>query len=177
LRSATLHYYHGQYAEAAATFERAAALGEHDQQIHGNLADALWWTPGRREEAVATYRRAVGLAETDLGRTPDDPMLKAQLGYYYGRIGDGERSRRYLDEATRAGPDVAYVQYYRAVAAVDRGDRATGLEAMKQMIRLGFTAEMIRNGPEFAAVLQEPGYRQLVEAGAEETQHGAQGGK
>ena len=174
---ATLQYYHGQYAEAAATFERAAALGEHDQQIHGNLADALWWTPGRREEAVATYRRAIGLAEMDLGTTPDDPMLKAQLGYYYGRIGDLERSRRYLDEAVRGGRDVAYVQYYRAVAAVDRGDRATGLDAMTQMMRLGFTAEMIRNGPEFAAVLQDPGYRQLVEAGAEESQNGAPGGK
>jgi hypothetical protein len=104
-------------------------------------------------------------------------MLKAQLGYYYGRVGDLERSRRYLDEAASAGPDVAYVQYYRAVAAVDRGDRATGLDAMAQMIRLGFTAEMIRNGPEFAAVLQNPEYRRLLGSGEEQSKQGAQGGK
>ena len=173
----TMQYYDGQYAAAAATFERAVALGEHDQLVHGNLADALWWTPGRREEAVAVYRRAIGLAETDLGTTPDDPMLKAQLGYYYGRIGDRARSRRYLDEAVNAAPDVAYVQYYRAVAAVDRGDRATGLDAMAQMIRLGFTPELIRSGPEFAAVLHDPDYRRLTGAGEEQSTQGAQGGK
>lgn len=173
---ATLQYYQGQFAEAAATFERAVALGEHDQAIHGNLADALWWTPGRRADAVATYRRAIALAEADLGVTPDDPMLKAQLGYYYGRVGDPETSRRYLDAAVAAGPDIAYVQYYRAVAAVDRGDRITGLEALAQMIRLGFTASMIRNAPEFAAVLQDPAYRRVVEAGEEQSKHGAQGG-
>jgi TolB-like protein/Flp pilus assembly protein TadD/DNA-binding winged helix-turn-helix (wHTH) protein len=173
----TLQYYNGQYAEAAATFERAVALGEHDQMVHGNLADALWWAPGRREEAVAVYRRAIGLAEMDLGVTSEDPTLKAQLGYYYGRVGDLESSRRYLDEASRAGPDVAYVQYYRAVAAVDRGDRDTSLDAMAQMIRLGFTAEMIRNGPEFAAMLDDPEYRRLTESGEERSKQGAQGGK
>ncbi len=94
--------------------------------------------PGRRREAIALYRRAIGLAETELGATPDDPMLQAQLGYYYGRVGDRARSRRYLDDAVAAGPDMLYVQYYRAVAAADRGDRATGLDAMAELIRLGF---------------------------------------
>jgi Flp pilus assembly protein TadD len=172
---ATLQYYRGQFAEAAATYERAVALGEHDQTLHGNLADALWWTPGRRTEAIAVYRRAIALAEADLGVTPEDPTLRAQLGYYYGRVGNLDQSRRYLDAAVASGPEVAYVQYYRAVAAVDRGDRATGLQALAQMIRLGFTATMIRNAPEFAAVLQDPGYRQLVEAAAEKPQQGTQG--
>ncbi|HEX9207292.1 MAG TPA: tetratricopeptide repeat protein [Steroidobacteraceae bacterium] len=173
----TLQYFSGRFEEAAATLQRAAVLGAHDQQIHGNLADALWWIPGRREEAVATYRRAIGLAEGDLVVTPRDPVLKAQLGYYYGRVGDLERSRRYLDEAVAVGPDVAYVQYYRAVAAVDRGDRATGLEAVAQLIKLGYPAAMIRSGPEFRSVMNDPAYRQLTEPGAGHSTQGQQGGK
>jgi hypothetical protein len=68
------------------------------------------------------------------------------------------------------------VQYYRAVAAVDRGDRTTGLDAMAQMIRLGFPAGLIRSGPEFAAVLQDPDFRRLVGT-AEQSKQVAQGGK
>jgi TolB-like protein/Flp pilus assembly protein TadD len=174
---ATMQYYDGQYAEAAANFERAVTLGEHDQSVRGNLADALWLVPDKRQEAIATYRRAIGLAEAELAVTRDDAMLKAQLGYYYGRVGDLERSRRYLDAAVAAGPDELYVQYYRAVAAVDRGDRATGLDAMSQLLRLGYSAAMIRSGPEFRAVMNDPAYRKLTESGEKRTGQNSSGGK
>lgn len=174
---ATMQYYDGKYAEAAANFERAVLLGEHDQAVRGNLADALWLVPGRREEAVATYRRAISLAEAELAVTRDDPMLRAQLGYYCGRIGELERSRRHLEEAVAAGADEVYVQYYRAVAAVDRGDRATGLEAMAQLIRLGYSADMIRSGPEFRAVMDDPEYRRLIASNDEDSTQSPQGGK
>ena len=172
---ATMQYYEGKYAEAAANFERAVVLGEHDQTVRGNLADALWLVPGRREEAIATYRRAIGLAEAELAVTPDDPMLSAQLGYYYGRVGDLERSRRYLDAALAAGPGDVYVQYYRAVAAVDRGDRATGLDAMAQLIRLGYSPAMIRSGPEFRAVMDDPEYPAADRIGRKTSQAGRTG--
>lgn len=174
---ATMQYYDGQYQEAAANFERAVALGEHDQSVRGNLADALWMVPGRREEAVTTYRRAIGLAEAEVAVTRNDPMLWAQMGYYFGRIGDLERSHRYLDAALATGPDEVYVQYYRAVAAVDRGDRATGLEAMAQLIRLGYSAAMIRSGPEFRAVMNDPEYQRLIGSSEKQSKQGAQGGK
>ena len=88
--------------------------------------------------------------------------MRAQVGYYYGRIGESRRSRAYLDAALQAGPDLLYVQYYRGVAAADRGDRATTLAAVSDMIRLGYSRDLLRSAPEFRSLLQDPEYKKLV---------------
>lgn len=159
---ATIQFVLGRFEDAARNFERAVALGEYDQVVHGNLADALWQIEGRREVAVRVYGRAIELAEQELASTPNDSILRAQVGYYYGRVGEAQRSLAYLDEALRAGPELLYVQYYRGVAAADRGDRDTALAAVSDMIRLGYPREQLRSAPEFRSLLQDPEYKNLV---------------
>jgi TolB-like protein/tetratricopeptide (TPR) repeat protein len=159
---ATTHYYLGQFPEAVRYFENALALGEHDQVVWGNLADALWQIDGRRDEAIPKYRHAIELAEAELAATPGDPTLRAQLGYYYGRAGDPARSESYLAQATAAGPDKLYVQYYRAVAAADRGDRAAALEALTDLVGLGYPKALLRSAPEFRSLLQDRRYKEIA---------------
>jgi TolB-like protein/Flp pilus assembly protein TadD/DNA-binding winged helix-turn-helix (wHTH) protein len=159
---ATIQFVLGRFEEAAGNFGRAIELAPHDQIVHGNLADALWQIEARREEAMQAYRRAIELAEQELAATPNDSVLRAQVGYYYGRVGDARRSLAYLDEALRAGPELLYVQYYRGVAAVDRGDRETALAAVADMIKLGYPREQLRSAPEFRGLLQDPEYKNLV---------------
>jgi TolB-like protein/Tfp pilus assembly protein PilF/DNA-binding winged helix-turn-helix (wHTH) protein len=159
---ATTQYYLAQFGDAVANFERAVALGERDQVIRGNLADALWQLPDRRADAVATYRKAISLAEGELAKTPDDPSLRAQLGFYYGRVGEAERSRRYLEDAARSGAGQLYVQYYLAVAAADRGDRVATLAAVEQLVKIGYPPVLLRSAPEFRSLLQDPQYVRIV---------------
>ena len=159
---ATIQFALGRFEDAAGSFAKAIDLGPHDQVVHGNLADALWQIDGRRAESVRAYRRAIELAEGELAATPNDSILRAQVGYYYGRVGDTQRSRAYLDEALRAGPELLYVQYYRGVAAADRGDRDTALAAVSDMIKLGYPREQLRSAPEFRSLLGDPDYKKLV---------------
>jgi Flp pilus assembly protein TadD len=159
---ATTQYYLGQFGEAVANFERAVALGERDHTIRGNLADALWQLPDRRADAVATYRKAIALAEGELAKTPDDPTLRAQLGYYYGRVGEAGRSRDYLAGAAESGATQLYVQYYLGVAAADRGDRTAALAAVEQLVKLGYPPVLLRSAPEFRSLLQDPQYLRIV---------------
>lgn len=162
---ATTYFLQGRFPEAVANYERAAELGEHDFVIQGNLADALWQVPARHDEAVARYRRAILLAESELEKTPGKPELRAQLGYYYGRIGDLGRSERYLAAAVASGPDLLYVQYFMGVAAADRGDRAEGLRAVQDLVRLGYPAALLRSAPEFRSLLQDAEYKKIVGSG------------
>jgi tetratricopeptide (TPR) repeat protein len=159
---ATTYFYSSRFPEAVANYERAAALGEHDYMIQGNLADALWQTTGRREDAVARYRRAILLAEDELRSTPSAPVLQAQLGYFYGRVGETERSRRYLSEALAAGPEIVYVQYFVGVAAADAGQRDTALKAVRELVRMGYPASLLRSAPEFRSLLQDAEYKKIV---------------
>jgi eukaryotic-like serine/threonine-protein kinase len=158
----TTLYYLGRFAEAVENFERAAELGPYDYTVQGNLADALWQVPDRRADAVARYQRASLLAEKQLEATPGDPTLRAQLGFFYGRIGDGERSRRYLSDALGAGPELLYVQYFSGVAAADRDDRPAALRAVAELVRLGYPPSLLRTAPEFRDLLQDAEYRKIV---------------
>jgi TolB-like protein/tetratricopeptide (TPR) repeat protein/DNA-binding winged helix-turn-helix (wHTH) protein len=162
---ATAYYYLGRFPLAIQSYERAAALGEHDYQIQGNLADALWQVEGRRGEAAAIYRRAIQLAESELAATPDSPTLKAQLGFFYGRAGETERSQRYLSEALISGPEMIYVQYFQGVAAADRGDRQTALRAVAELVRMGYSPALLRSAPEFRSLLQDAEFKRTVGAG------------
>lgn len=162
---ATTFYYLGRFPEAIQGYERAAALGQHDYVIQGNLADALWQAEGRRDDAVAIYRRAIELAETELEATPSNPTLQAQLGHFYGRVGETERSRRYLSEALSGGPEMIYVQYFSGVAAADRGDRQIALDAVAELVRMGYPPALLRSAPEFRSLLREAEFKRAIGAG------------
>ncbi len=162
---ATSYYYLARFPEAIESYQRAAKLGEHDYMIQGNLADALWQVAGRRDEAATIYRRAIQLAESELESTPDNPILKAQLGYFYGRLGEAERSQRYLEEALNSGPEMIYVQYFTGVAAADRGDRPTALKAVAELVRMGYSPALLRSAPEFRSLLQDAEFKRTVGAG------------
>jgi tetratricopeptide (TPR) repeat protein len=142
----TLQYFLHDYAEAAANYERAIAIAGQDQTLWGNLADALWQLPGRREEAIGLYRRAISLGQRELESNPTDGLLLAQLGYYHGRAGDAERSRDYLEQAAAAQPD-GYVVYYFTVAAADRGDLEEARRAAAEAVRLGYPESLLRVDP------------------------------
>lgn len=142
----TASYFLRKFAEAAANYERATALARHDQVYWGNLADALWQIPGRREEATGHYRRAIALAEREIKSQPGNAVLLAQLGYYYGRVGDAAESQRYLAgvETTVTDP---YVFYYAAVAAADRGDVPASHRLAAEAVRLGYPAALLQADP------------------------------
>ena len=162
---ATSYFYLGRFPEAVANYERAAELGEHEHVIQGNLGDALWQIDGRRKDAIARYRRAILLAETELEATPANAALLAQLGYYFGRVGDRDQSRRYLSDALAADPEMLYVQYFVGVAAADRDDRKTAMQAVAALVHLGYPRSLLRSAPEFRSLLQDAEYKKIIGAG------------
>ena len=160
---ATTHYYLGQFDQAVREYGQAIALGGHKQTIWANLGDALWQVQGRRDDAIEAYRKAIELGEAEQARLGDDPMRLGQLGYNWGRVGDLERSRRYLDRALAIGADQVYVHYYRAVAASDRGDVAEALAALARLVELGYPVELLRAGPEFGSLAADERLKALLD--------------
>jgi TolB-like protein/tetratricopeptide (TPR) repeat protein/DNA-binding winged helix-turn-helix (wHTH) protein len=149
----TVYYFRGQYEDAFSEYARATALNSQDQSLWGNLADALWQIPERREESLGYYRRAIALAEKQLASSPQDSLLVAQLGYYYGRVAEPERSLRYLERA-EAAQDDPHVAYYQAVAAADRDDPASH-RWVTEAQRRGYPQALLQADPSLASVINE----------------------
>jgi TolB-like protein/Tfp pilus assembly protein PilF/DNA-binding winged helix-turn-helix (wHTH) protein len=147
----TMQYFLHDYDAAAGNYERAIAIAGQDQSLWGNLGDALWQIPGRREEAIGMYRRAISLGLRELESNPDAGMLLAQLGYYYGRTGNLERSLEYLERAA-ATPRDGYVVYYLSVAAADRGDIGEARRTAAEAVKLGYPESLLRADPSLASL-------------------------
>ena len=102
------------------------------------------------------------VGNNELARQADNPMLLAQLGYYRGRVGELDASLDYLDHALAVGADHVYVQYYRAVAASDRGDVDAALDAVDYLVTLGYPVALLRSAPEFGSLVGDDRFKALL---------------
>ncbi|MFD4377178.1 ATP-binding protein [Streptomyces sp. NPDC058486] len=119
---------------------------------------------GRRDEAREAYEEALGLAR-EVGAHAETPFLIARLAEVTYRDGDTAAAELGLDEAAREAERLrikdalAYVDFMRAVLALDRGDTA------RARASIGSAGAHIRNGtppPHFAIALD--GFVARIEA-------------
>jgi TolB-like protein/tetratricopeptide (TPR) repeat protein/DNA-binding winged helix-turn-helix (wHTH) protein len=148
----TLYYYLGRFEEAVAAYSKAIALAPEDHRLWGGRADSRWYLPQGRAAARADYRRAVLLAEKALAVDATDADTWALLGYFYGRLDDQDRSRRYLARALELAPDQPFVVYCAALAAADRGDRPEAQRLIKHAIDSGFSRTLVTPDPALKGV-------------------------
>lgn len=108
-----VHYFLGEYEQAAALFDRALETAREDgqpqdQRIWGNLGDA-YRQIGDTEAARRAYTRAAALAERDYAQGDNRANAGAYLAYYYTVLleyGPTERTeamRAAVDEQLQAG--------------------------------------------------------------------------
>ena len=147
-----LYYYLGRMVEAVDMFTQALALAPDDHQLWGGRADSLWYLKDGREQALYDYRRAVGLAERNLAVNAADGNIWASLGFYYGRLGDAERSARYMARGLELAPDSPYVSYFAAVTAADRGDREEAARHARHAIEGGLSRAFLVPDPALKGV-------------------------
>jgi tetratricopeptide (TPR) repeat protein len=145
----SVYYFLGRYAEAADNYRAAAGLASENQQYWGNLGDALWQIPERRNEAQDVYQRAVQLAQRDLLAGPRDPVVMAQLGYYHDRLGDPGASQPYLEDALADGGNSPYVWYYAAAAMQTRGRLDEAAQYALKAVANGYPRRLIDADPAF----------------------------
>jgi len=143
----TLYYYLGRFSEAVVAYTKAIELAPEDHRLWGGRGDSRWYLPQGRPAAREDYRRGVMLAEKALAVNATDADAWGLLGYFYGRLDDQDRSRRYLARALELGPDQSFVAYLAAIAAADRGDRPEAQRLIKQAIDHGYARALAEPDP------------------------------
>ncbi len=79
--------------------KQALTFDDHDPLTWGDLGDALYWTPGRREEALPAYQKAVSLAQAKLELNPRDATAAGYLAEYNAMLNKKELA---MESAKRA---------------------------------------------------------------------------
>ncbi len=143
----TLYYYMGRFDDAVEMYSKAIELAPEDYRLWGGKGDANWYRPDGRAAARADYTRATLMAEKALAVNAADPEAWAQIGYYYGRLGDEDRAKRYMARGLELGPDDSFVTYLAAISAADRGDRAEAKRLIDLAISQGFSKTLAKPDP------------------------------
>jgi tetratricopeptide (TPR) repeat protein/TolB-like protein len=158
----TLYFEDAQFAEAAATFEKALAISDGDYRIWGHLA----WSYASSfdaAKAVEPFERAVALAETELENTPDDPSLLARLAGYYGMVGRRDRATETVERAVSLDPQDPIVIATIGETLEDLGDRERALEWIGRAMSLGVPRSHFESHPSLRDLVADERYQSLIQ--------------
>jgi len=120
--------------------------------IWGNLADALYWSPGRRTEATKNYQKALVIGKATLQVNADDVLTLAYLADYSIMVGDEESANQYLRRALKLAPTNGEVLFRAAIVLNHLAKKDEAFSCLKQAIAVGYSKNIIRDTPDFANI-------------------------
>jgi len=148
----TVYYSVGRLEEAARMYARAVELAPEDFVTRGSLGDAHWFLPKGRDLAMQDYRRAAALAEKALAVDATSAETWYLLGYYYARLGENERSIRYMKRAVELAPDSPHASYFAAISAAARGDKQEASRMINRALEQGYPKALAVSDPALRGV-------------------------
>jgi len=148
----TVYYLVDRMDEAAKMYTRATELAPVDFVTRGSLGDAYWFLPDGRDRALQEYRHAVALAEKSLAVNTTSAETWYLLGYYYARLGEDDRSIRYVKRAVDLAPDSPHVSYFAAIAAAARGDKQEASRMISRAFEQGYPKALAVPDPSLRGV-------------------------
>ncbi len=148
----TVHFFMGNYAEAAVMFEKGAALRPNDYRMWGNLADAYRWMPGNDRKAANTFDRAIEMAQAWLRTNPKDAEAWNDLAGWLAKRNRGREAVRASDRALKLRPGDVNFMANAARIHLLAGEEDAAREWLARATESGYSASELLRDPELAAL-------------------------
>ena len=155
------YFYRRRYSEAITMYEKARALDDKDYLNWGNLADALYWSPGRRNESAAAYKQAIGLAQAraqDQSEGCDCVSVSAQ---YSAMIGDKVQRRMTCASSGACSPGSRCL--FRAAQVYNQlGDQRQTLDWLEKAVAANFSQSYSKRYSRLRSAESDPAFQSLI---------------
>jgi tetratricopeptide (TPR) repeat protein/TolB-like protein/tRNA A-37 threonylcarbamoyl transferase component Bud32 len=151
-----------RFADAVPALEMALKLDDQDWQNWGNLADALYWSKGRKVEAGAAYRRAMMLLKSKLEINPKDAVALAYLGRYEAMLGEEQAALGHIRRGLAAGPAVSEVLFASGVAYSNLNRTDDAIQALQRAVDSGYPRSVVVSTPDFNRLNKNPSFKKLA---------------
>jgi tetratricopeptide (TPR) repeat protein len=138
---ASAYFQMRRYAEAASSFEEVVKLDPKNYVFWGNLGDAYYWTPGRRQEASAAYEKAISLGEERRRFNPNDADLLSSLGMYHAMRREKKEAQSSIEAALRLQPKNPDVLFIAGITYEQLGDIKSSLDALEKAVSFGVSPD------------------------------------
>ena len=162
---ATLEFYEGRYAEAAALYEQALTMDDNDYQTWSYLGEALRFSGADSERARAAYTEAATRVQPLLDANPDDQALLIEMASYRALLDDPNEARALIARALREDVDDPNLMFSLAAVQEELGDRDEALRWIDRCVESDFPMPVIEDYPGFKDLVADPRFEQLRRTG------------
>lgn len=142
-----LHYYQGDYAQAAAMHEAAASHIADDHRVWGRIAES-YRALGDRDRERANYAQAISRAEQRLSRNPNDWETLGLLGLYHAYSGNRAEALSYTQRMLDTGTSPPTSHYFAALVHWALGKPEPAYVELAEARSLGFSADILLEDPD-----------------------------
>jgi serine/threonine protein kinase/tetratricopeptide (TPR) repeat protein len=158
----TVLFFQKRYAEANTYYQKAVELSPRNPRLYGNMGDALWQIPGRRDQAREAFVKAAALAVENLNINPNNPGLRASYSVYLAKLGRTADAIKELSSAFKGAPDNVDILLTSARVHELAGDRSRALDALREALRRGYAPSEVNNEPDLTGLRSDPRFLKLV---------------
>jgi tetratricopeptide (TPR) repeat protein len=158
---ATVYFLTRRFAAAESTYLRAIELAKDDFLLWGNLGDAYYWDPVRRDSAATAYRRAWQLAQAKLETNQEDAGTLGLAAYYRAKLDKRSAARALLYRALALSPHDHDVLYKAALVHQQWGEADSALVYLDRALAAGHSRLWVQDTPELDALRPDPRYGRL----------------
>jgi serine/threonine-protein kinase len=151
-----------QYDEAARNFEEALQFEKTSWLSWGNLADAYYLVPDKRQKAIEAYREAARLTDADLHVNPRDGRIWAFRATYLAMADNKTESLADLQKAISFAPASAGVQFRAALVYNHFGDKTLTLQSLRKALAGGLTVNQVERTPDFDHLRADPAFQAIL---------------
>lgn len=151
-----------RFSEAADAFQHGLNLDDSDWLLWGNLGDSLFWSGAQKSKAIAAYENAIVRAEKRLAVNPKDTTILAFLADYNAMSNHRNKAMQEIDQAVALAPGDGEVRLRAAIAYNQFGDADRCLASLERAVAVGYSAQVIRDTPDFDHLRNDPRFRALT---------------
>jgi serine/threonine-protein kinase len=160
------------FANAIATYKRAAGVAPDQFDSWGNLAEAYAADGKHEAESEDAFKKAAALAEEAKKRTPGDAYTISMLGKYYASLHETTLSVPLLRKAIALAPKDPDTTERVAEAYEVIGMRKEALEFLTKALQLGYSVNYAKASPTFKALRSDPNAPPAIRVGNSEQKDG-----
>jgi len=151
-----------RFSDAANAFQRGLNLDDSDWLLWGNLGDSLFWSGVQRSKAIAAYENAIARAEKKLEVNPKDTIVLAFLADYNAMSRHRNKAVGEIEQALALAPADGEVRLRAAIVYNQFGDTDRCLASLEKAVAVGYSAQVIRDTPDFDHLHNNPRFRALA---------------
>jgi tetratricopeptide (TPR) repeat protein len=158
----TAYFIMRKYDEAARNYEEGLKFEKTSRLTWGNLADAYYQVPDKRQKAMDAYREAIRLADEDLRVNPRDSLTWAFRATYMAMLDKKQDALASLQKAESLAPASPKVEFRGALVYNHFGDKERTIQCLRKALGAGLSTSEITTIPDFDHLRGDPAFQAIL---------------